>query len=198
MCTHQAHDDEHTTGTKIDFFVWCAFCVPHVCRYFCNPCLSKIRKVLTISCRMSTVAQKLDICSALWLNLKFENIFEKNRKFWNFFFKLKNLDFSENFEIFTIEPQGARDVRFLPYGAHSTGNCLNFSNFTQTWVVKLSAHMWHTTGTSCEKCDFCTCVCTSTCAWCVHMYGGARHLKVRRHAVPTPCPDLKSYTNSPL
>ena len=69
MCTHQAHDDVHTTGTKIAFFVWCAFCVPHVCRYFCNPCLSKIRKFWTISCRMSAVDRKLDICTHLqWWN----------------------------------------------------------------------------------------------------------------------------------
>ena len=49
-----------------------------------------------------------------------------------------------------------------------------------------------------KKSIFVPVVCTSSCAWWVHILGGARHLKVRHQAVPTPCPDLKSDINSSL
>ena len=76
----------------------CAFCVPHVCRSFCDLCLINIRKVMTISCRISSLASKSDIPSALWLKRKSEKIFENfeifKKKFQNFrFFFKKFSDF---------------------------------------------------------------------------------------------------------
>ena len=55
--------------------------MPHVCKSSGDPCLNNIRKVWTISCRMSPIASKSDIPGALWLNLNFEKSFEKNQKF---------------------------------------------------------------------------------------------------------------------
>ena len=118
---------------------------------------------------MSSIALKSDIPSTLWLNLNSEKFFEKNRNFFNFQKFSKFSIFFENFFKLQIEPQGARNVRFLPYGAHSTGNFQYFSNLIQIWVTKLSAHMWHTKGTSCEKCDFCACcVLIIMCLMCAH------------------------------
>ena len=51
-------------------------------------------------------------------------------------------------------------------------------------VAKLSAHMWHTTGTLFENVFLCL-LCSSSCAWCAHIvtWGCA------------PCNDLKFDTN---
>ena len=124
---------------------------------------------------MSSIAQKSDISGALWLNLKFENIFEKKSKIFKKMLKIEKFSiFFENIFKLQIEPQGARSVQFSIYGAHSTENCPNFLNLTQTWVAKVSAHMWHTEGTSYEKCDFCACcVHIIMCLVCAYVWGCA-------------------------
>ena len=65
-----------------------------------------------------------------------------------------------------------------------------------------SPNYLHTCGTQkahhAKNAIFVPVVCSSSCAWCVHILGGANHLKVQHQAVPTPCPDLKSDKNSSL
>ena len=171
MCAHQAHCDEYTTGTKIDFFAWCAFCVPHVCRSLCDLCLNQIRKVLTISCRMSPLASKSDIPSALWLNLKFEKIFEKNRKFWKIFWKLKNFRFfSKIFSNFKLSHRALGMSDFCPRG-------LIRQEIVSTFRILFkhkSQNYLHTCGTQkahhAKNAIFVPVVCSSSCAWCAHMY----------------------------
>ena len=152
--------------------------MPHVCKSLGDPCLNNIRKVWTISCRMSSIASKSDIPGALWLNFSFEKSFEKNQKFFEKCWKFENfrkyLIFFKTFFETQIEPQGARNVRFWRYSAHSTGNCPYFSNIIQTWVPQLFAHMWHTKGTLCEKIDFCACcVLIIMCLVSAHTWGCA-------------------------
>ena len=96
MCTHQAHATVHTTGTKIDFFDICAFCVPYVCRYFCDPMLNKNRKVQTISFPTLCRTSKTDIPGALWLDLKSEKSFEKKNFFFEKCWKFENFRIPES------------------------------------------------------------------------------------------------------
>ena len=180
MCTHQAHDDVHTTGTKIAFFVWCDCCVPHVCTYFCNSCLSNIRKVSAIYCRMSIVAQKLDICGALWLNLKFENIFEQNRKFLKKCWKFQNFRFFS--KIFSNFKFSHRAAEISDFCAMELIRLEIVQTFWMLFKHELQNYLY-TCGTQqahhAKNAIFVPVVCTSSCAWCVHILGGARQLKVR-------------------
>ena len=148
---------------------------------------------------MSTVDRKLDICSALWLNLKFENIFEKNRKFFNF------QHFFKNFRFFLKIFSNFKLSHRAPQMSNFCATVLIRQEIVQTFRILLKHELQkylHTCGTQkahhTKNAIFVPVVCTSSCAWCVHMYGGARQLQVRRQAVPTPCPDLKCNTNSCL
>ena len=181
MCAHQAHDDEHTTGTKIDFFVWCAFCVPHVCRSFCDLCLIKIRKIWTISCRMSPLASKSDIPGALWLNFSFEKNFKKNRKFFEKCWKLKNFRFF--LKIFSKLKLSHRAPGMSDFDARGLIR-QEIVHIFRILIKHKSHNYLHTCGTHkahhAKKSIFVPVVCSSSCAWCAHILGGAHHLKVRR------------------
>ena len=60
----------------------------------------------------------------------------------------------------------------------------------------------HTCGTQkahhAKNAFFVPVVCSSQCAWCAHILGGAHHLKVRHKSFPMLPPDLKSDKNSLL
>ena len=159
----------------------------------------KIRKVLTISCRMSPIASKLDIPSALWLNFSFEKIFEKNRKFFIF------QKFSKNFRFFSkIFSKLKLSHRALGMSDFDAIGLIR-QEIVSTFRILFkhgSPNYLHTCGTQkahhAKNAIFVPVVCSSSCAWCAHILGGAHHLKVRHQAVPTPCSDLKSDINSSL
>ena len=70
-------------------------------------------------------------------------------------------------------------------------------------LIKHGSHNYlHTCGTHkahhAKNAIFVPVVCSSSCAWCAHILGGAHHLKVQHQGFPTPCPDLKSDKNSLL
>ena len=73
VCAHIRHIiGTHLAHTRHSVFLdfwkneWCAFCVPHVCTYLGGLSDDKKWKVWTISFRMTCLAQKSDILSALW------------------------------------------------------------------------------------------------------------------------------------
>ena len=192
MCIHQAHDDVHTTGTKIDFFASCAFCVPHVCRSSCDPCLIKIRKVWTISCRMSPIALKSDIPGALWLNLKFKKFFEKCRKLKNFRFFWK---------IFSNFKLSHRALGMSDFDARGLIR-QEIVHIFRILIKHKSHNYLHTCGTQkahhTKKSIFVHVLCILQYSQNSHISRNPQNLKIWHQGFPTPCPDLKSDKNSLL
>ena len=148
---------------------------------------------------MSPISLQSDIPGALWFNLKFENIFKKNRKFFNFRHFSKNFRFfSKIFSNFKLSHRALGMSDFSPMGLIRQEIVHIFRI-----LIKHGSHNYlHTCGTHkahhAKNAIFVPVVCSSSCAWCAHILGGAHHLKVQHQGFPTPCPDLKSDINSLL
>ncbi len=145
---------------------------------------------------MSPLASKSDLPSALWLKRKSEKIFEKNRKFWKFFWKFQN--FRKFFADFRLSHRALGMFDFDARGLIRQ----EIPNTFRILIKHKSQNDLHTCGTQkthhAKNKFFVPVVCSSQCAWCVHILGGARHLKVRHWSFQKLPPDLKSDKNSLL